>query len=85
MDREVSTIKGVAGDEDEFVACVLASVNPVALKRGVCTEDSLRERWCAVERVARRVAGIGEQGGSLLRSVMSSYYSQVTYDVILYC
>jgi len=81
LDREVSTIKGVAGDEDQFVACVLASVNPVALKRGVYTEDSLRERWCAVERVARRVAGIGEQGGSLLSYGMSYLESVLLVDL----
>jgi mitofilin len=38
----------------------------VALERGVYTEDSLKERFIKVEKIARRVAGVGEEGGTLL-------------------
>ena len=66
---EVGAVKGAAGEDDVFVAAVVGSLSPVALERGVYTEDSLRERWQGVESVARRVVGVGEEGGSLIRSV----------------
>ena len=71
----VGAIRGVAG-EDDFVRAVLGSLSPVALERGVYTEDSLKERWLGVERVARRVANIGQGGGSLFRSVQCLGSSQ---------
>jgi hypothetical protein len=67
LGQDVSSVLGAAGEDNAFVAAVLGSLSPVAVERGVYTEDCLRERWAAVERVARRVAGVGEQGGSLLR------------------
>jgi len=63
---EVEMVKSAAGNNDEFVKTVLGSLSPIALERGVYTEDSLIERFGNVETVAKRVAGIGEQGGSLL-------------------
>ena len=64
---DLKSIEGAAGEEDAFVKTVVGSVSKVAMERGVYTEDSLKERWAAVERVARKVAAIGDQGGSLLR------------------
>ena len=46
---------------------VLGSLSPVALKRGVKTEDSLKKRRLGVVRVARRVANIGQGGFRLFR------------------
>ena len=56
---------------------VLGSLNPVALKRGVITEDSLKKRYLGVVRVARRVSNFGQGGFRLFRYVQclwSSYY-----------
>lgn len=63
--KEVEHVKTVAAG-DEFVDIVLATISPVALERGVYTEDSLKERFVKVEKIARRVAGVGEAGGTLL-------------------
>jgi len=63
--NDVEMVKTVAGG-DKLVEVVLASISPVALERGVYTEDSLKERFVKVEKAARRVAGVGEEGGSLL-------------------
>merc|ERR1712013_259786 len=63
--KDVEMVKTVAGG-DELVKVVLASISPLALERGVYTEDSLKERFVNVEKAARRVAGVGEEGGSLL-------------------
>ena len=48
---------------------VVAGIPETAVSRGVYTEQGLRDRFCKVEAVARRVGNIGEEGGSLLRSV----------------
>ena len=64
---DLKIIEGAAGEEDTFVKAVVGSVSKVAAERGVYTEDSLKERWAGVERVARKVAAIGDEGGSLLR------------------
>lgn len=44
---------------------VLAGIPPEAAGRGVYTEEAMRERFLKVERIARRLALIPEQGGSL--------------------
>ena len=64
---DLKSIEGAAGEEDTFVKAVVGSVSKVAVERGVYTEDSLKERWAGVESVARKVAAIGDEGGSLLR------------------
>jgi len=76
----VDVVKKAAGD-DSFVETVLGSVSPVALERGVYTEDSLKERFCGVEKVAKKVAGIGEQGGSLFEYGLSYLQSILLVDL----
>ena len=53
----------------------------MALERGVYTEDSLKERWLGVERVARRVANIGQGGGSLFSYGLSYLQSVLLLDL----
>jgi len=77
----VATVVTAAGAQDSFVASVVGSLSPVAVERGVYTEDSLRERWHGVERVARRVAAIGEEGGSLLSYGLSYLQSVLLVDL----
>eukprot|EP00092_Neocalanus_flemingeri_P020720 GFUD01022454.1.p1 GENE.GFUD01022454.1~~GFUD01022454.1.p1 ORF type:complete len:807 (-),score=363.31 GFUD01022454.1:251-2671(-) len=79
--KEIKQVKTVAGPDDEFVDIVLASISPLALERGVYTEDSLKERFCVVEKNARRVAGIGEEGGSLLAYGLSFLQSLLVVDL----
>ena len=64
---EVVMVKTAAAPGDDFVQVVLSSLSPLALDRGVYSINNLKERFCRVEKVARRVAGVGEEGGSLLR------------------
>jgi len=77
----VATVVAAAGAQDSFVASVVGSLSPVAVERGVYTEDSLKERWHGVERVARRVAAIGEEGGSLLSYGLSYLQSVLLVDL----
>ena len=64
---EVVLVKTAATPGDDFVQVVLSSLSPLALDRGVYSINNLKERFYKVEKVARRVAGVGEEGGSLLR------------------
>lgn len=54
-------------DGSEFVQGVLGSMGAVAADRGVYTEEALRHRFHRVHTVARRVAMIPENGGSLFK------------------
>ena len=77
----VKTLESVAGTQDCFIKAVCGSIPSLALERGVYTEDSLKERFCRVETVARKVAGVGEQGGSLLQYAMSLLQSKLLVDM----
>lgn len=55
----------VTAEGDELVTVVLQSLPKEALARGVYPEDALRERFINVERVARKVALVPEEGASL--------------------
>jgi len=67
--------------EDQFVQTVLLSISQIALSRGVYTEDILKERFLKVERVARRVAGVGKEGGSLVTFALSYLQSVLLLDL----
>ena len=77
----VNMVKKVAGPEDKFVATLCSSIPEVALERGVYTEDGLKQRFCKVEAAARRVAGVGEQGGSLVSYGLSYLQSLLLVDL----
>merc|ERR1712183_361726 len=68
---EVVMIKTAAMPGDNFVHGVLSSLSPLALDRGVYSLNNLKERFNKVEKVARRVAWVGEDGGSLLKYGLS--------------
>jgi mitofilin len=78
---EVVMIKTSAMPGDTFVDGVLASLSPVALDRGVYSLNNLKERFCKVEKVARRVAWVGEGGGSLLSYGLSYLQSVLMVDM----
>jgi len=79
LKADVSSIKDVAS-ENEFVLTVVAGIPETAVSRGVYTEQGLRDRFCKVEAVARRVGNIGEEGGSLLRYGLSYLQSMLLVD-----
>eukprot|EP00092_Neocalanus_flemingeri_P054071 GFUD01063666.1.p1 GENE.GFUD01063666.1~~GFUD01063666.1.p1 ORF type:complete len:1125 (-),score=395.18 GFUD01063666.1:153-3527(-) len=81
LTTKVEQVKMAAGASDKFVEVVLATISPVAMERGVYTEDSLKERFCVVEKLARRVAGIGEEGGSLLGYGLSYLQSLLVFNL----
>lgn len=59
------TYVNLLADGDELVTTVLQNLPKEAQERGVFPEDALRERFLTVERIARRLALVPENGGSL--------------------
>ncbi|KAH8284334.1 hypothetical protein KR018_001890 [Drosophila ironensis] len=64
LKSEINAIAKVSKG-DELVAAVLQSMPQEARERGVYPEDALRERFLNVERVARRLALVPEDGAAL--------------------
>ncbi|XP_017007518.2 MICOS complex subunit Mic60 isoform X1 [Drosophila takahashii] len=64
LKNELNAIAKVAKGDD-LVAAVLQSVPQEAQERGVYPEEALRERFLNVERVARRLALVPEDGAGL--------------------
>ncbi|XP_016991066.1 MICOS complex subunit Mic60 isoform X2 [Drosophila rhopaloa] len=64
LKNEINAIAKVAKGDD-LVAAVLQSMPKEAQERGVYPEDALRERFLNVERVARRLALVPEDGAGL--------------------
>merc|ERR1719154_64096 len=77
---EVTRIK-TAAPEDSFVQAILSSMPPMALDRGVYSMENLKDRFSSVEKVARRVASIGDEGGSLLSFGLSYLQSFLVVDL----
>ncbi|KAF2350054.1 Mitochondrial inner membrane protein Mitofilin [Trinorchestia longiramus] len=65
------TAISVSAGQEEFVKGILDTVSSEAAERGVCTEEALRHRFARVLTMARRVALVPENGGSLLRYLLS--------------
>ena len=61
---EVVMVKTIGTPGDDFVQVVLSSLSPLALERRVYSINNRKERFCKVEKVAMRVPGLGEEGGS---------------------
>ena len=77
----MESVKRIVGEKDSFTKTILASIPNLALERGVYTEDSLKERFSKVETTARKVAGVGEQGGSLFTFGLSWLQSKLLVDL----
>lgn len=55
----------IFAEGDELVLTVLKGVTEEARKRGVYPEDALRERYFKVDKLARRLAMVPENGARL--------------------
>uniref|UniRef100_T1PC79 MICOS complex subunit MIC60 n=1 Tax=Musca domestica TaxID=7370 RepID=T1PC79_MUSDO len=70
LKKEIKAITKVA-EGDELVAVVIQNLPKEAQERGVFPEDALRERFLNVERVARKLALVPEEGASLPKYMLS--------------
>ncbi|KAG0712639.1 MICOS complex subunit MIC60 [Chionoecetes opilio] len=82
----IAAIKKAAGggESNPYVAVVLGSLSEEAETRGVFPEEALRERFIKVERVCKRVAMVGDNGGSLLRYLLSYLQSFLVLEAFEY-
>lgn len=80
LDNEITAIEEAAEKDKPFVAAVLASIPEDAIRRGVYTEESLKERFHKVNKVCRRVALIDENGGSLYKHLVSYLQSLLVIE-----
>jgi len=79
LSNEIKAIKEVAGDCD-FVNAIVSGIPEEASRRGVYTETALRHRFNKVESISRKVARIGDEGGSLFVYGMSYLESLLLID-----
>ncbi|XP_046383946.1 MICOS complex subunit Mic60 isoform X1 [Ischnura elegans] len=79
LKKEVAAIHASAPENDELTTTVLAGIPQQAIVRGVFPEDALRERFLKVEKVARKVALVGETGAALPVFLLSYLQSMLMY------
>ncbi|XP_032685600.1 MICOS complex subunit Mic60 [Odontomachus brunneus] len=65
LEPEINAVSKAASKDDPLVCAAIRGIPEEAAKRGVFPEDALRERFLKVERVARRLAMVPEEGASL--------------------
>ncbi|KAG5319890.1 MIC60 protein, partial [Acromyrmex heyeri] len=65
LEPEIKAIFKAAPKEDALVHAAIQTIPEEAAKRGVFSEDTLRERFLKVESVARRLAMVPEGGAAL--------------------
>lgn len=64
LKSEINLLKKMA-EGDELVRTVLENIPKTAEDRGIYTEDTLRERFINVEKIARKLALVPEEGARL--------------------
>jgi len=80
---EVKAVDDASGNHP-FVTMVLDSIPEDAIKKGVWTEENLQARFWNVRRVCKRVAMIGEEGGSLYQYFVSYLQSFFVWSEVVY-
>ncbi|KAM9585005.1 MICOS complex subunit MIC60 isoform 2-T2 [Trichechus inunguis] len=65
--------------DSEFAQALTAALPPESLTRGVYSEETLRARFCAVQKLARRVAMIDETRNSLYQYFLSYLQSLLLF------
>ncbi|KAL0276676.1 UNVERIFIED_CONTAM: hypothetical protein PYX00_004193 [Menopon gallinae] len=71
LEAEISAIERASDNSDPLVTAVIKAIPEEARSRGVYPEIALRERFLKVERTARRLALIPDEGASLPRYLIS--------------
>ncbi|XP_063604058.1 MICOS complex subunit MIC60-like isoform X4 [Penaeus indicus] len=83
LDEHITAIK-TAGGENSYLSAVIGAVSEEARTRGVYTEDALRERFIKVDRICKRVSMIGDNGGSLIKYMLSYVQSFLILNAFEY-
>ncbi|XP_025835941.1 MICOS complex subunit Mic60 isoform X2 [Agrilus planipennis] len=77
LKAEVTAVQKAADPEDELVCAVLNGIPEEATKRGVYSEDALRERFLKVEKMARQLSLVPESGANLPLYLLSFLQSML--------
>ncbi|XP_037785366.1 MICOS complex subunit MIC60-like isoform X8 [Penaeus monodon] len=83
LDEHIAAIK-TAGGENSYLSAVIGAVSEEARTRGVYTEEALRERFIKVDRICKRVSMIGDNGGSLIKYMLSYVQSFLILNAFEY-
>ncbi|XP_042211943.1 MICOS complex subunit MIC60-like isoform X2 [Homarus americanus] len=81
---QIATIRAAAGEGNPYITTVLNAVSEEAMARGVFTEEALRERFMKVDRICKRVSMIGDNGGSLIKYLLSYVQSFLVLNAFEY-
>ncbi|XP_068222602.1 MICOS complex subunit MIC60 isoform X2 [Palaemon carinicauda] len=84
LSDHVQAIKTAGGESNPYITAVLNAIPDEALERGVFTEEAIKERFIKVERICKRVSMIGDNGGSLLRYLLSYMQSFLILNAFEY-
>ncbi|XP_057664526.1 MICOS complex subunit Mic60 isoform X2 [Diorhabda carinulata] len=71
LEPEISAVEKAAAENDDLVCAVINGIPKEARERGVYPEDALRERFLKVEKVARTVALVPDEGAALPVHILS--------------
>lgn len=79
---EIIAVSKAAPKDDPLVKAVVQGIPDEASKRGVFPEDALRERFLKVEKMARKLALVPEEGASLPIYLLSCLQSFLIVQTI---
>lgn len=79
-DPAYDVLKQFASNNDPLAISVVDSIPAKALKDGVQSEESLIDRFSKVEKVCKRVALVGENGGGVAKYLVSYLQSLLIID-----
>uniref|UniRef100_A0A6B2ECB3 MICOS complex subunit MIC60 n=1 Tax=Phlebotomus kandelakii TaxID=1109342 RepID=A0A6B2ECB3_9DIPT len=71
LESAVEAVDKASAENDKVVKTILGSLSKEALSRGVYPEEALRERFLKVDRLARRLALVPEDGARLPMYILS--------------
>ncbi|XP_064081283.1 MICOS complex subunit MIC60-like isoform X7 [Macrobrachium nipponense] len=84
LSDHVKAIKTAGGEANPYITAVLNAIPEEAVERGVYTEEAIKERFIKVERICKRVSMVGDNGGSLLRYLLSYMQSFLILNAFEY-
>ncbi|XP_051157854.1 MICOS complex subunit Mic60 isoform X2 [Leptopilina boulardi] len=82
LEPEIIAVRKAAPKDDALVNAVVEGIPAEASKRGVFPEDALRERFLKVEKMARRLALVPEEGASLPVYLLSCLQSFLIIEAV---
>lgn len=75
-----NVLREFAANNNQLAIAVLDSIPAKALKEGVQSEESLIDRFRRIDRICKRVALVGDNGGGLAKYLVSYLQSLFIFD-----